>query len=151
MKKGKGNIRRIKKSVPGWILIFPALFLVYFLVIRTQALCIAYSFAEMKGFRITGFAGIDNYIRVVKDSLFLKLLGNTFMYTVWSIVIGYFVPIVLAIALNEMQDFVSEDDLDAFSKECDVSYSETTFKKYIKDYSTFLSAVEDGFYNSLLV
>ncbi|MCR4718948.1 MAG: sugar ABC transporter permease [Firmicutes bacterium] len=107
MKKEKGNIRRIKKSVPGWILIFPALFLVYFLVIRTQALCIAYSFAEMKGFRITGFAGVDNYIRVVKDSLFLKLLGNTFMYTLWSILIGYFVPIVLAIALNEMVHFRS--------------------------------------------
>lgn len=56
-----------------------------------------------------------------------------------------------AIALNVIQDFVPEEDLDVFSKECDVSYSETTFKKYIKDYSAFLSAIEDGFYNSLLM
>ena len=103
----KGNMTKIRKSIPGWILIFPALFLVYFLVIRPQALCIAYSFADMKGFKMIGFAGFDNYVRVVKDSLFLKLLGNTFMYTIWSIIIGYFVPIVLAIALNEMVHFRS--------------------------------------------
>jgi len=80
---------------------------VYFLVVRTQIMSIIYSFSEMKGFKVVGFAGIDNYIRVVKDTMFLKLLLNTFMYTFWSIVIGYFVPIVLAIAINEMVHFRS--------------------------------------------
>jgi len=96
---------KIRNSVPGWVMILPALFLVYFLIVRPQILSIFYSFCEMKGFKVTGFAGFDNYIRVIKDSMFLKLLGNTLMYTVWSIIIGYFVPIVLAIALNEMVHF----------------------------------------------
>ena len=105
MKNKKDLMSKFKKNLPGWILILPALLCVYFLIVRPQALGIAYSFAEMKGFRITGFAGLDNYIRVLKDSMFGKLLLNTFSYTLWSIVIGYFVPIFLAIVLNEMVHF----------------------------------------------
>ncbi len=105
MKKNKKNGAKIKTSISGWLLLLPALLCVYFLVVRPQVLGFAYSFAEMKGFRITGFAGLDNFMRVVKDSMFPKLLMNTFSYTFWSIVIGYFVPIFLAIILNEMVHF----------------------------------------------
>lgn len=104
-KKGKSKLSEIRKSIPGWMLIFPALFLVYFLIVRPQVLGIAYSFADMKGFKIVGFAGLDNYVRVLKDSMFLKLLGNTLAYTFWSVIIGYFIPIVLALAVNEMVHF----------------------------------------------
>ena len=56
-----------------------------------------------------------------------------------------------AIALSIMPDFVAENDLDKFADECDHSYTETTFKKYIKNYSKFLDNVESEFYNSLLL
>lgn len=105
MKKTKRFLSRLQKSIPGWLLILPAIFLVYFLIVRPQVLSVYYSFCEMRGFNVTGFAGVDNYIRVFKDTLFLKLLGNTLLYTFWSIVIGYFMPIILAIALNEMCHF----------------------------------------------
>lgn len=105
MKSNNNLLQRIRRSIPGWLLILPALLLVYFIIVRPQVLSIYYSFCEMKGFKVTGFAGFDNYIRVISDSLFWKLLGNTLMYTFWSIVIGYFIPIVLAIALNEMVHF----------------------------------------------
>ena len=98
-------ITKVKKSIPGWVLILPALILVYFIIVRPQVLSVYYSFCDMRGFRVTGFAGFDNYIRVTSDSLFWKLLLNTAMYTFWSIVIGYFIPILLAIALNEMIHF----------------------------------------------
>ena len=102
----KHNLKsNAKKSISGWLLIIPAILCVYFTIVRPQVLGIVYSFAKMKGFRITGFAGLDNYVRVVKDSLFPKLLLNTFLYTFWSILIGYFVPILLAIMLNEMVHF----------------------------------------------
>lgn len=105
MKSNNNLLQRIRRSIPGWLLILPALLLVYFIIVRPQVLSIYYSFCEMKGFKVTGFAGFDNYIRVISDSLFWKLLGNTLMYTFWSIIIGYFIPIVLAIALNEMVHF----------------------------------------------
>ena len=56
-----------------------------------------------------------------------------------------------AIALDIMPDFVSEDDLEEFADECEKSYTETTFKKYIKNYSEFLNMVEQEFYNGLLI
>ena len=56
-----------------------------------------------------------------------------------------------SIALNSLQDFVSEDELDAFADESEKSYTEATFKKYISNYPEFLNNVEQEFYNWLLV
>ena len=56
-----------------------------------------------------------------------------------------------AIALNIMPSFVDESLLDEFSKACEESYTETTFKKYISYYSEFLDNVEQEFYTGLLV
>ena len=56
-----------------------------------------------------------------------------------------------AIALNMIQDFVPEEDMENFADECDTAYSESTFKKYIKDYTEFLNRVEHEFYNGLLM
>ena len=54
-----------------------------------------------------------------------------------------------AVALNILQDFVLEDDLEKFANSCETSYTEETFKKYISNYSDFLEAVENQFYQSL--
>lgn len=56
-----------------------------------------------------------------------------------------------AIALNIMPGFVAENMLDEFENASEENYSETTFKKYITDYSEFLDNVEQQFYNGLLV
>lgn len=56
-----------------------------------------------------------------------------------------------AIALNMLQDFVPENDMDDFANGCEISYTEETFKKYISNYSEFLDAVENEFYKSLSI
>ena len=56
-----------------------------------------------------------------------------------------------AIALNIMPSFVAENMLDEFENASEENYSETTFKKYITDYSEFLDNVEQQFYNGLLI
>ena len=56
-----------------------------------------------------------------------------------------------AIALNSLQDFISEDKLDAFTDESEKSFTESTFKKYISNYPEFLNNVESEFYNGLLL
>ena len=55
------------------------------------------------------------------------------------------------IALNIMPSFVDESLLEEFSKACEKSYTEPTFKKYISNYSEFLNNVEQEFYNGLLM
>lgn len=59
--------------------------------------------------------------------------------------------IIQWIALDIMTDFVEKDNLEAFVNESEKSYTEATFKKYITNYSEFLNAVEQEFYNGLLV
>ena len=54
-----------------------------------------------------------------------------------------------AIALNILEDFVPENDLEKFANSCEALYTEETFKKYITNYPDFLKAVEDQFYQSL--
>ena len=55
------------------------------------------------------------------------------------------------IALDIMPRFVEKNKLEEFVNESEKSYTESTFKKYINNYSEFLDAVEQEFYNSLLL
>ncbi len=55
------------------------------------------------------------------------------------------------LALDMMPEFVDKSNLENFVNESEKSYKESTFKKYIEDYSNFLNNVESEFYNSLLL
>ena len=55
------------------------------------------------------------------------------------------------IALNIMPKFIEEWNLEEFVGESEKSYTESTFKKYITNYSEFLDNVEQEFYNGLLM
>ncbi len=49
-----------------------------------------------------GFVGFDNFIKVITDSNFIKTLFNTFKYVIWSLIIGFPLPLLTAVMLNEM-------------------------------------------------
>ncbi len=59
-------------------------------------------FFEMQGFTPSKFVGLENYINIVTNSQFFRVLGNTLQYVGWSLVIGFPLPIILAIMVNEM-------------------------------------------------
>ena len=99
---GRKNLSaRMGKCVGGWILLLPAVLILFFFVIRPQILGFYWSFFRMQGFKVKEFVGFDNYIRVISDTTFLKNLWNTAQYVFWSVVIGYPLPIILALLLNE--------------------------------------------------
>lgn len=54
-----------------------------------------------------------------------------------------------SIALDIMPNYIPEDKKEEFINECEENYNETTFKKYVKDYSLFLDEVEKKFYDGL--
>lgn len=56
----------------------------------------------MQGYTIGEFVGIENYRRVLSDTMFLRTLWNTCLYVFWSLVIGFVLPIVMAVILNEL-------------------------------------------------
>lgn len=98
---GKSFMVKFNKNVGGWLLLLPAVLILYFFVIRPQLLGFYWSFFRMQGFKVIDFVGINNYIRVISDTTFLKNLSNTFQYVFWSLIIGYPLPIILALLLNE--------------------------------------------------
>lgn len=92
----------IKKNIVAWLLILPAMLCIYFFVIRPQVMGIYWSFFDMRGFNIGEFVGLENYKRVVSDTMFMSTLWNTCKYVLWSLVIGYALPIIMATVLNEV-------------------------------------------------
>lgn len=63
------------------------------------------AFQDYKIMGETKFVGLDNFIEVFTQPIFYKALLNSFAYVGLTIGIGFFVPIFLAIALNEIPRF----------------------------------------------
>ncbi len=80
----------------------PSILIFVFFVWMPLLSNVSYSLFETVGFQTGDFVGLDNFKAVLEDPVFLEALLNTVKYTVWSIVIGFFVPIALAVVLNEI-------------------------------------------------
>lgn len=103
MKKAiKNNWRR---DLSSWAIMLPSLMLFAFFIWEPLIKSINLSFYSSKGFTQDKFVGFQNYIDVFKDPVFMKALGNTFIYIFWSLLIGFLVPIIMAILLNEVVYF----------------------------------------------
>lgn len=94
--------RALFSSISAWILILPSLILLYMIVWQPMILGTKYSFYKMQGYTPQHFVGLNNYVRVIQDTQFLRTLGNTFSYVFWSLVIGFIPPVLFAIITNEL-------------------------------------------------
>ncbi len=101
-KNNKSLLGLFKKNLSGWLLIIPSLILFTFLIWRPIAIGISYSFFELQGFKPIEFVGFKNFVEVLTDTSFIKTLINTVGYVFWSLVIGFPLPFVCAVMLNEL-------------------------------------------------
>jgi multiple sugar transport system permease protein len=60
------------------------------------------AFQDYKLVKGSTWVGLDNFISVFTQPIFYKALVNSFLYVGLTIVIGFFIPIFLALALNEI-------------------------------------------------
>lgn len=95
-------IKTIKKNFAAWLLMLPCLALFVIFVWQPLLSGIVLSFFETRGYDAVKFVGLKNYIDVISDSAFMSALINSFSYTLWSLVIGFLIPIIVAIVINEM-------------------------------------------------
>ena len=93
----------IKKNISGWIIMLPSVVLFAFFVWVPLIESVRLSLFRANGMRLIGFAGLQNYRNVFLHPDFWPAIRNTFGYTIWSLVIGFLVPIVLAIIINELR------------------------------------------------
>lgn len=97
----------MKKDLSAWGLMIPSIILFSFFIWYPLLNGVVLSFSEVKGFKIVGFAGLENYERLFKSPIFWKAMRNSFSYTFWSLIIGFMVPIIVAIVISELIHFSS--------------------------------------------
>ena len=106
-KRIKHSRRRMKlrNDIDAWILMLPMVIILYLFVWRPTVLGGVWSFFKMKAYSVGDFCGLDNYRIVLSHTQFLPMLWNTVQYVMWSLVIGFLPPLVIAIMVNEIVHF----------------------------------------------
>lgn len=96
--KVKKAVSSIVRDIPAWALILPAILVLCLVAWRPIFMGIRMAFMNNEG---TAYVGLENFKTVISDVLFMQALKNTVMYVLWSLILGMFLPIVVAIMLNE--------------------------------------------------
>lgn len=104
MSKVFQSIRKtIVQNIGSWLLMLPSLCLFAFFIWIPLLKNVQLSFFDVTNYFTQGeFVGFANYRLIFEDPLFLRALWNTVQYVGWSLLLGFLVPIFLAILLNEV-------------------------------------------------
>ena len=92
---------RLKGQLGAWCVMIPGLVLFVYFIWVPLAEAIQLSLFEANGMRIVRFVGLDNYRSVLASPDFWPAVKNTFAYLIWSLVIGFPLPILLAVFIQE--------------------------------------------------
>lgn len=92
----------VRRDWLAWLLMTPSLILFIFIVWYPLIQGLVLSFYETKGFESVAFCGMQNYKDIFSDTAFKAAFANTFKYLGWSLLLGYLVPVIVALILNEM-------------------------------------------------
>jgi multiple sugar transport system permease protein len=98
-------IRTYKKYKTGLLFLLPALVLFVYFSWIPIARGLIISFQDYNVIGQSEYVGLANFSGLLTDPLFRQAWSNTVIYVVAGLVIGYFVPILIAIAVNEMRLF----------------------------------------------
>ena len=96
-----GRRARWKRELGAWLVMLPGLLLFAFFIWEPLVEALRLSLYEANGIRIVRFVGLDNFRSVLAQPDFWPAVGNTFRYLLWSLAIGFLLPIVLAVFIQE--------------------------------------------------
>ena len=92
---------KLKANIQSWLIMMPGLILMTFFVWEPLFESIRMSLYKTRNVELVRFVGLDNFISVTGKDDFLQALQNTFSYTFWSLLIGFVLPILLAMLIGE--------------------------------------------------
>ncbi len=95
------KIKFRKSDLIGWLIMVPTLILFTFFVWEPLLESIRMSLYSARGVNLQEFVGLDNYKAVINSVYFKAAFLNTFKYILWSLIIGFLVPIIAAILISE--------------------------------------------------
>ena len=92
---------KLRGNIQSWLIMLPGLILMTFFVWEPLLESVRMSLYKTENVELVEFVGLKNFISVMGKSNFTQALVNTFAYTFWSLVIGFLLPIVLAMLIGE--------------------------------------------------
>ena len=92
---------KLRGNIQSWLIMLPGLLLMTFFVWEPLFESVRMSLYKTRNVELVRFVGLDNFISVVTKDDFLQALVNTFSYTFWSLLIGFALPVILAILIGE--------------------------------------------------
>ena len=103
---GAKRWKRLRESFPWLLLLLPAVLVVFlFNYMPIYGILIAFQ-DYMPGDPIIGplthWIGFDNFIRFFNDVQFWPLMSNTFILCILGFIIGFPLPVIVALALNAL-------------------------------------------------
>ncbi|GCF07038.1 carbohydrate ABC transporter permease [Dictyobacter arantiisoli] len=96
-------MRAIRRSWAGYLFLLPALATFLIFVWYPIVLGFVMSFQNVDMINPPAWVGWLNYQRVLSDPLFVIAWRNTFEFTIYALIFGYIIPVILALLINEMR------------------------------------------------
>lgn len=92
---------KLRSNVQSWLIMLPGLALMMFFVWEPLLESIRMSLYKTQNVELVRYVGLDNFVSVIGKDDFIQALSNTFLYTFWSLLLGFVLPIILAMFIGE--------------------------------------------------
>lgn len=89
-----------KPNIAGILFILPAIVGTFIFIVIPTIASFALSFADWDLLNDIKYVGLQNYYEIFTDKVFVKILINTFVYSLSVTACGVIIPLVLACILN---------------------------------------------------
>ncbi|KZE75758.1 ABC transporter permease [Paenibacillus elgii] len=97
--------RVVKRHLWGYLFILPAAVIFGLFLWTPIVKGFVYSLYHVDFMKGNAFVGFDNYVKVLRDPDIGRAVKNTLYYMFLGLIIGFWVPIVFAIAISELRRF----------------------------------------------
>jgi multiple sugar transport system permease protein len=103
-RKGKFSLRlNWSKQITAYLFLLPAIILFALFAWYPIVKAIQMSFHNVSLMGASTWVGIENYQLMLRDPAFSIAWSNSFQFASWSILLGFFVPIGVAVFIREMR------------------------------------------------
>jgi putative aldouronate transport system permease protein len=116
-KKKKSSIATFLRQWQLYLMaLLPVTFLIIFCYLPMGGILIAFKdFSIRRGIFGSEWVGFKYFEQFLSSPMFLKLLKNTITLSLYGLVIGFFMPIILALALNEINNVFFKKTVQMFT------------------------------------
>ncbi|MDW7656235.1 MAG: ABC transporter permease subunit [Bacillota bacterium] len=96
------------KDIGLYLLLIPGVVVVFiFCYVPMLGLVIAFQdYSIFRGIRESAFVGLEHFIKLFSQGNFTRILRNTVMISVYRIIFGFPIPIILALFINEIRSIM---------------------------------------------